>query len=67
MTTTPKTKSYYEQVLSKIDARRLRKNNQQKCIHCMKKRIFVLQKFVKSAEKIIFSFHRDIFSELFFA
>ena len=56
MTTTPNTKSYYEQVLSKIDARRLRKNNQQKCIHCMKKRIFVLQKFVKSAEKIIFSF-----------
>ena len=56
MTTTLKTKSYYEQILSKIDARSLRKNNQQKCIHSMKKRIFVLQKFVKSAEKIRFLF-----------
>ena len=32
MTTTPKTKSYYERVLFKIDARRLGENNQQKCI-----------------------------------
>ena len=38
MTTTPKTKSYYERVLSKIDATRLRKNNQQKCIDCLELR-----------------------------
>ena len=33
MTATSKSKSYYEQVLSKIYARRLRENNQQKCIY----------------------------------
>ena len=33
MTATSKSKSYYEQVLSKIYARRLRGNNQQKCIY----------------------------------
>ena len=30
MTTTSKAKSYYERVLSKVDARSFRKNNQQK-------------------------------------
>ena len=38
MTTTSKTKSYYERVLSKIDARSLRKNIQQKCIDCLERR-----------------------------
>ena len=38
MTITSKTKSYFERVLSKIDARRLRENNQQKCIDCLKPR-----------------------------
>ena len=38
MTITSKTKSYFERFLSKIDARRLRENNQQKCIDCLKPR-----------------------------
>ena len=38
MTATSKTKSYYERVLSKIDAKRLRENNQQKCIDFLKQR-----------------------------
>ena len=38
MTITSKTKSYFERVLSKIDTRRLRENNQQKCIDCLKPR-----------------------------
>ena len=39
MQTTSKTKSYYERVLSKIDARRsLRKDNQQKFIDFLKPR-----------------------------
>ena len=38
MTITSKTKSYFERVLFKIDARRLRENNQQKCIDCLKPR-----------------------------
>ena len=36
MTTTSKTKSCFNQVLLKIDARMLCKNNQQKCIDCLK-------------------------------
>ena len=38
MRVTSKTKSYYERVLSKIDARSLRENNQWKCIVCLKPR-----------------------------
>ena len=38
MKTTSKAKSYFEQILSKIDARRFRENNQQKCIDCLKPR-----------------------------
>ena len=38
MTTTSKTKSYYERVLCNIDAKRLRENNQQKRIDCLKPR-----------------------------
>ena len=38
MTTTSKTKSQFNQVLFKIDARSFRKNNQQKCIDCLKSR-----------------------------
>ena len=38
MTTTSKTKSHFNQVLLKIDARSFRKNNQQKCIDCLKPR-----------------------------
>ena len=38
MTTTLKTKSCYERVGSKIDARRIRENNQQNCIDCLKRR-----------------------------
>ena len=38
MTTTSKTKSRFKQVLSKLDARRLRTNNQQKCVDCLKPR-----------------------------
>ena len=38
MTTTSKSKSHFNQVLLKIDARRLHKNNQQKCIDCLKPR-----------------------------
>ena len=38
MKTTSKTKSYYERVLSKIDARNFYENNQQKCIDCLKPR-----------------------------
>ena len=38
MTTTSKAKSCYERVLSKIDARRLRENNQQKCTDFLKPR-----------------------------
>ena len=35
---TVKIKSGFNQVLSKIDARRFRENNQQKCIDCLKPR-----------------------------
>ena len=38
MTTTSKTKSHFNQVLLEIDARSFRKNNQQKCIDCLKPR-----------------------------
>ena len=38
MKTTSKTKSYYERFLSKIDARSLRKDNQQKFIDFLKPR-----------------------------
>ena len=38
MTTTSKTKSCFNQVLLKIDARRLRTNNEQKCIDCLNSR-----------------------------
>ena len=38
MTTPSKTKSCFKQGLSKIDARSLRENNQQKCIDCLKPR-----------------------------
>ena len=38
MTATAKTKSCFNQVLLKIDARKCRKNNQQKCIDCLKPR-----------------------------
>ena len=36
--TPSKTKSLFNQVLLKIDARSLRENNQQKCIDCLKPR-----------------------------
>ena len=39
MTRTPKTKCYYELVLSKIDTGSLCENNQQKCIDCLKPRL----------------------------
>ena len=38
MTTPSKRKPYLERVLSKIDARRFRENNQQKCIDSIKPR-----------------------------
>ena len=38
MTTTSKTKSRFNQVLLKIDARTFRENNQRKCIDCLKPR-----------------------------
>ena len=38
MTTLSKTKSGFNQVLLKIDARKFRENNQQKCIDCLKPR-----------------------------
>ena len=38
MTTTSKTKSRFNQGLSNINVRRLRENNQQKCIDCLKPR-----------------------------
>ena len=38
MTTRSKTKSYYERVLLKVDAKRFRENNRQKCIDCLKPR-----------------------------
>ena len=38
MTTLSKTKSRFNQVLLKTDARSLHKNNQQKCIDCLKPR-----------------------------
>ena len=38
MTTRSKTKSRFNQVLLKIDARRFRENNQQKCLDCLKPR-----------------------------
>ena len=38
MTITSKTKSRFNHVLLKIDARRFRQNNQQKCIDCLKPR-----------------------------
>ena len=38
MTTPSKTKSRFNQVLLKIDARRFRENNQQKYIDCLKPR-----------------------------
>ena len=39
MKTTSKTKSYYERVLSKIDARKFYENDQQKRIDCLKPRL----------------------------
>ena len=38
MTTQSKTKSHFEQLLSKIYARRICKNNQKVCIDCLKPR-----------------------------
>ena len=38
MTITSKTKSRFNHGLLKIDARRFRQNNQQKCIDCLKPR-----------------------------
>ena len=38
MTTASKTKSCFNQVLLKIDARSFYENNQQKCIDCLKPR-----------------------------
>ena len=38
MTAMSKTKSRFNKVLLKIDARRFRKNSQQKCIDCLKPR-----------------------------
>ena len=38
MKTPSKTKSHFEQLLSKIDAKSLRENNQQVCIDCLKLR-----------------------------
>ena len=38
MATTSKRNLFRERVLSKIDARRLRENNLQKCIDCLKPR-----------------------------
>ena len=38
MTTTSKIKSYYQRVLSKIYARKLRTNNPKVCIDCLKPR-----------------------------
>ena len=38
MTTTSKTKSHFERVLSKTYAKRFHTNNQQKCIDCFKPR-----------------------------
>ena len=38
MTTLSKTKSGFNQVLLKIDARKFREDNQQKCIDCLKPR-----------------------------
>ena len=38
MTTTSKTKSHFERVLSKIYAKRFHANNQEKCIDCLKPR-----------------------------
>ena len=38
MTTLSKTKSRFNQVLLKTDARSLHKNNQQKCVDCLKPR-----------------------------
>ena len=38
VTTRSKTKSRFNQVLLKIDARRFRENNQQKCLDCLKPR-----------------------------
>ena len=38
MTAASKTKSRFNQVLLKIDTKRLRENNQQKCIDCLKSR-----------------------------
>ena len=38
MTTTSKTKSYFEQGLSKFYAKRFHTNNQQVCIDCLKPR-----------------------------
>ena len=39
MTTPSKTKSCFEQILSEIYARRLRKNNKRVCIDCLKPRL----------------------------
>ena len=38
MTTESKTKSYFNQLLLKIDAKKFRENNQQKYIDCLKPR-----------------------------
>ena len=38
MTTTLETKSHFEWLLSKIDARSLHKNNKRVCIDCLKPR-----------------------------
>ena len=40
MTTTSKTKSRFNQVLLKFDARILHENNQQKCIDCLQPRSY---------------------------
>ena len=38
METQSKTKSHFEQLLSKIDVRQIRENNQNACINCLKPR-----------------------------
>ena len=48
MTTTSRTKSLFNQVLLKIDAKSLRENKQQKCIDCLNQDKIKISLSVKS-------------------
>ena len=63
MTTTSKRTPHPERVLSKIDARSVRENNQQKCIDCLKPISNIMNLSVKNV--VIINFRRPELLKIF--